>query len=175
MHASAPEIKLQTNQAGKLLRAERLSAVAAQRYPNNALPCQWTVPGLCRIDASVDVYALYSRADNRSFLSLWTGDEVRGQFAGFESKYVGSDVMYEITDNAGVSVFGEECRDDKPLLETTPGKYFPDWKVSLYLENDDIFERAAQRQITLYIWTGVLVAVLMLAAGGLAGQAMRKQ
>jgi len=175
MHASAPEIKLQTNQARTLLRAERLSAVAAQRYPNNALPCQWTVPGLCRIDASVDVYALYSRADNRSFLSLWTGDEVRGQFAGFESKYVGSDVMYEITDNAGVSVFGQESRDDKPFLETTPGKYFPDWKVSLYLENDDIFERAAQKQITLYIWTGVLVAVLMLVAGGFAGQAVSKQ
>jgi signal transduction histidine kinase len=47
--------------------------------------------------------------------------------------------------------------------------------VELYFKGGDVFEKAANRQIAVYVWTGILVIVLILIAGGFATQAIGKQ
>ena len=163
------------DQAEKLLQAERLSAEVVQRHVNEALLNQRPGSSLHKLDVSIDVYAAYNRVENMSVLMLWTGEELRQSLSMFENHFPGSEVWYEITDNAGISVLDKESRNDKPFWETPLGTVFPAWNISLYLEGDDIFKKAAQKQITLYTWAGVLVVVLILITGGLAGQAVSKQ
>jgi signal transduction histidine kinase len=43
------------------------------------------------------------------------------------------------------------------------------------LKDADVFKRAASRQVAVYTWTGALVIVLILAAGGFAGQVVGHQ
>jgi signal transduction histidine kinase len=52
---------------------------------------------------------------------------------------------------------------------------FPGWKVELYFKGGEIFDKAADRQIAIYIWTGVLVILLILAVGVFAARAIGKQ
>jgi signal transduction histidine kinase len=47
--------------------------------------------------------------------------------------------------------------------------------VELYFNGGEVFEKAAKRQIAVYIWTGVLVILLILAAGGFATRAVGRQ
>jgi signal transduction histidine kinase len=47
--------------------------------------------------------------------------------------------------------------------------------VELYFKGGDVFEKAAARQIAVYVWTGVLVILLVLIASGLALLAVGRQ
>jgi signal transduction histidine kinase len=48
--------------------------------------------------------------------------------------------------------------------------YLPGWAIELYLESDDVFAKAAEKRITVYVWSGILVVILILTAGGVAGR-----
>ncbi len=53
--------------------------------------------------------------------------------------------------------------------------YFDNWKIELFSDNDNLFANTAQKQITIYIWAGVLVIGLILISGTIAGSTITKQ
>jgi signal transduction histidine kinase len=159
----------------KLLAAERLSAEAAQRYSEGALLRQWAPESVHRLDVSGDIYGSYRQAADRGFLLLWSADRVRRDFGAFEDKFTGSDVTYEVLDDAGRLFTGREHPTSEPFVRASLGSHFPGWQVRLYFRDADVFEKAASRQAAIYIWAGVLVIVLILAAGGFAAQALGRQ
>jgi len=49
------------------------------------------------------------------------------------------------------------------------------WRCAIYLRNDNAISTAARRQITLYVWTGLLVIVVLSGAAAWAGRIIRRQ
>lgn len=159
----------------KLLAAERLSAEVAQRHPADASFRQWSKDSVHRLDISNDLYGSYRQTAGKAFLLLWSGPTIRSDFQNFETKFEGSDVLYRVLDDKGLYVSGAEQPTAKAFLTLPIGGSLPGWEVELYFKDADVFDRVARRQVTIYIWAGVLVIVLILAVGGFAGRVVGRQ
>ena len=86
-----------------------------------------------------------------------------------------TNVDYRILDEAGRFVAGVEETIREPFAASVIGPYFPGWTVQLFFKGGDTLERAASEQIAVYIWTGVLLIMLILASGGIAAQSIGHQ
>lgn len=159
----------------KLLDGEMLAAEVAQRYADTTSFQYWKVGSVHRLDVSSDTYGLYCKAANKTFLLLRSGEDVRRDFSTFEKSFAGSDILYRVVDDKGVYVSGIKQSAQKTFLTPPVGRSLPGWRVELYFRAADVFEKKASREVALYTWTGVLVIVLILLAGGFAGQAVGKQ
>ncbi len=168
-------IKPGLERAKKLLVAERLAAEVAQRYANTTSFRHWKVGGVHRLDVPSDVYGLYCKAADKTFLVLRSGEDVREDFGTFEKSFAASDVLYRVVDDKGVYVSGIKQPGEKAFLTPPVGRSLPGWQVELYFRDADVFEEKASREVALYTWTGVLVIVLILLAGGFAGRVVGKQ
>jgi signal transduction histidine kinase len=84
--------------------------------------------------------------------------------------------LCSVYDENGDFVVGSKVASRKPFIKTRlNGEWIPEeWTTALYID-DSAFENAAGRQNAIYIWTGLLVIVLILASGGIAGQAVGRQ
>jgi signal transduction histidine kinase len=93
----------------------------------------------------------------------------------YQNYFLHTGVAYRILDNLGRAVTGDTVNLGRPFMTQLVGGYFADWHVELHFKDDDIFEKTARKQIALYTWAGILVIVLILAAGGIAVQAVGRQ
>jgi signal transduction histidine kinase len=164
-----------TEMAGRLLRAEELAAEPALRYLTTAAFEKWTADTLHRLDVTGDVYGLLCRGGERTFLLLRRGEDVRKDFETFAAYFPDSDVSYRVSDDRGLFVSGIAEPTEPAFLNLPVGSVLPGWQARLYFADSDIFSKAASRQVAFYIWTGALVIVLILAAGGFAAQVVSRQ
>jgi nitrogen-specific signal transduction histidine kinase len=121
------------------------------------------------------LYGIYHKTDGISVLALLSAENIASIFANVETDFRDSDVVYRIVDESGRFVTGVDEVVDEPFVAVVLGKDFPGWKIELSFKEGDVFEKAASRHVAVYVWTGVLVIVLILLAGGFAAQAVRKQ
>lgn len=49
--------------------------------------------------------------------------------------------------------------NSKPLLRMAAGDYFPEWELIVQVKDDDLFMTASEKQISLYLWTALLIIV----------------
>ncbi len=161
--------------ARRLLAAEELAAEAAHRYPTTAALEKWTAGTVHRLDVSGDVYGLFCTGGERAFLLLRHGEDVRKDFETFAAHFPDSDVACCVHDERGTFVSGIAEPTEPAFLNLPIGGTLPGWQARLYFAGSDIFSKAASRQVAFYIWTGVLVIVLILAAGGFAAQVVGRQ
>jgi signal transduction histidine kinase len=120
-------------------------------------------------------YGLYHRTQSTMLLVLLSDKDIESVLAGYHDVFSGSAADYRIIDASGNYVSGEPKPKDKPFVATNLPAFLPDLKVELYFKGGEVFENAASRQIAIYIWTGVLVIALILAAGGVAVQVVSRQ
>jgi len=164
-----------TESAKWLLAAEHLAAKVVERYPTATAFENWATGSVHRLNVPGEVYAMCTESAEKKFLLIRSGEDTRKDLEIFENSFAGPDVTYRVLDDSGAQVFGAAQPHGKALLTVPAGTHMPDWKVELYFSDNDIFTRAASRQAAIYIWAGVLVIVLILAAGGFAGQAVSRQ
>ena len=162
-------------QAKWLLAAEQLAAEVVERYPTADEFGNLSADSVRRLDVPGESYGLYTEAGDRKVLVLRSGEDIQKDLDVFAEGFTNSDVTFRVLDDSGFQVCGVTQPDDKAFLSAPAGSYMPDWKVELYFTGSDIFTKAAGRQITVYIWAGVLVIILILAAGGFAGRAVGSQ
>ena len=62
-----------------------------------------------------------------------------------------------------------------PFLAVPAGQRLPDWRVALYLEGVNPFDVAADQQIAAYLWTGVLVVIVISIIALLVGRYLLRQ
>lgn len=86
------------------------------------------------------------------------------------------DIHFRILDTDNHVVTGSTDITHSPFL-TLPIASFFEWTVEFYETdvNANVFENAAKRQTTIYLWTGVLVALLVLLAGAVSIRAVNQQ
>jgi signal transduction histidine kinase len=121
------------------------------------------------------VYAMRHRTPSATLLLLFSDAGMASILSGFHDTFAGSAASCRILDAAGDFVGGENQPRGKPFTVAVLPDGFPGWKAELYFEGGDVFEKAASRQIAVYIWTGVLVILLVLIAAALATRAVGRQ
>jgi signal transduction histidine kinase len=170
--ASAVE---QIRLAEKLVTAETLSIEVAAKYPDNSLLVDLPERTVGRLGHGRNLFGYYlGNAGNKAFI-IFDSNNLRLFFEVYSTRSFPKDLDYRITDEAGKCVLGLENPRTPALLKYPVNKYFPRWEISVFLKDDDLFTSAAQKQTAAYMWAGALVIVLILAAGGFAGQAVGKQ
>jgi signal transduction histidine kinase len=122
-----------------------------------------------------DCYGLYHKTQSASLLVLFSGKGISSALAGYEDTFKNSDSAYRILDASGDFVAGMEKPTGKPFSTASLADCFPGWKIELYFKGGEIFDKAADRQIAIYIWTGSLVILLILVVGVFAARAIGRQ
>ena len=158
-----------------LLAAEQLAAEVIERYLTAAAFEDWMAGSVRRLNVPGEVYGMCAKVGEKRFLLLRSGDDLRKDLEVFARSFAASDVTYRVLDDSGIVVCGAAQPDDKAFLTAPVGSSMPNWKVELCFTGNDIFMKAASRQVAVYTWAGVLVIILILAAGGFAGQAVTRQ
>jgi signal transduction histidine kinase len=121
------------------------------------------------------IYVLLHKSRNATLLALFDGAGIKSIFAGYNDAFAGSESGCRVIDDTGRLVAGNIQSQDKPFTTAALAKQFPGWKVELYFKGGEVFEKAAKRQIAIYLWTGALVILLIVVAGGFATQAVGRQ
>jgi len=160
----------------RLLAAEELSIRVSEKLPEANKLENVKENELQRLPlAGETLYGIYHKADGISILALLSTENIASIFKNFETDFRDSDVVYRIVNESGHFVGGTDELANEPFVTTAIEESFPGWKIELSFKEGDIFEKAASQRITVYIWTGLLVIVLILVAGGIAAQVIRKQ
>ncbi len=171
----AERLRVDTSLAKELLTTAQQADAALENLPTAASfgsPAQGAVQ---KLPVSGDVYGVFHRSGSRTYLLVQTAEGLQLDLAAVEEELTGLGVSYRIVDGAGASVAGLAPADTNPFLIGSMGTFFPGWRLELYATEANIFEKAASRQIALYVWTGLLVIVLILVAGAVAGRAVTRQ
>ncbi len=128
---------------------------------------------LFSLDGKRKFYGQYSKNSSYTRLHINEWETVEQWFEGFigEIKQLSSD--FAIYDDGGRLVAGKNSKE-KPFISMELGGYLSEWRAELYLD-DLAFDNAASKQSTIYIWTGVLVVVLIITSGAVATQAIGRQ
>ncbi|MHC4098345.1 MAG: sensor histidine kinase [Planctomycetota bacterium] len=161
--------------AEKLITAETLSIEVATKYPDDSVLLDLPERTVERLGHGKDLFGYYlGNAGKKAFI-IFDSNNLRLFFEIYSTRSFPKDLDYRITDEAGNCVLGLENPRTPALLKYPVNKYFPRWEISVFLKDDDLFTSAAQKQTAVYMWAGALVIVLILASGGIAGQAVGRQ
>jgi len=120
-------------------------------------------------------YGLCHRRDSEILLVLFSENGIKSALGSYEDTFKNSDSDYRIIDGMGSYIAGLPNPADRPFATAAMGGFFPGWKIELYFKGGEIFDKAANRQIAIYIWTGVLVILVILAIAVLAARAIGRQ
>jgi len=123
-----------------------------------------SLPGLvlvARIDCGDDVILYSYRIENL--------------YSGINEITKDTDLKYKVIDTNGKVVMNSDAIESLPILSKQMDGYFNNWKIELFSDDDNLFANTAQKQITIYIWAGVLVIGLILISGTIAGGTISKQ
>jgi len=156
----------------KLAAAEELSLAAAESVP----PFTGQFDRFFRTDlADKTFYGLRHRTQSSILLVLLPETGIASVLSEYQEVFAGADTAYRISDANGNFVAGTPLPEGKAFITADLPTLFPGWKVELYFKGGDVFAKAAARQIAVYVWTGVLVIVLVLIASGFAVFAVGRQ
>jgi signal transduction histidine kinase len=159
-------------QLGKLAVAEELSISAAETL--RPLSGQFDAFFKTHLGQTT-ACGLRHQAQSSTLLVLLSDAGVASVLSGYHDAFTGSESAYRILDASGDFVAGTAQPQGRPFTVAALPQGFPGWKVELYFQGSDIFEKAAKRQIAVYSWTGFLVILLILIVGGFATRAVGRQ
>jgi len=157
-----------------LLKAEEMADAAVRQYPSADRLSAWTSGTFHRLAEPGQVYAFMYRGTATTLVILGAVGSLGKSFEAEKSVLNSRDIQLRILDSANRPVTSS-APEGSPLMTASLGSFFPDWTAELYLADGDFFDKAAQRQVSLYLWGGILVIVVMLLAGALAIQSVGRQ
>ena len=106
---------------------------------------------------------------------VWSDEGLASAFDDLRVAFDHDEVAIRVLDARGRLIAGE-VGEGAPVIVSAPlPQSFPDGKVELVIADGGVFSRAADRQVAVYVWTGVLVILLMLLVGVFAGRAVSRQ
>jgi len=178
-------IRLNAAITKQMMAAEELALGVTELYPTMADFTEWRSETFRVLPKLNNIYCFYYKANDKTVLLLRKRNNVvhkadnKGNIVFdlwyYDIAFSKSRVAYRILDRNGAFVGGTEEPTGESFVTAPVSKYFPGWKIELYFEGVDVSKTAANRQIAVYTWTAVLVIVLILVSGGIAGQAVGKQ
>jgi signal transduction histidine kinase len=154
----------------------RLSLQVADQYIKPALVVHPDDIYLFRLETKEPLYGTFHKRKDFVLLMIHTKQNISSWFDPYLEDLHKLQSECSIYDAAGTLIAGKPMPSGrKPFIKSSlASEYFPEWTVALYM-NDSVFETAADRQRLLYIWSSVLVIVLMMVFVSLAGREVLHQ
>ncbi len=115
------------------------------------------------------------RTSRGTCAALLSSRSVIRVLADYANTFQDLNVDYRVLDESGRLIAGTEQADRGPFVTGLVGASFPDWTIQLFFKDSDVLKRAADEQITTYIWTGLLVILLILVSGAVAAKSIGRQ
>jgi signal transduction histidine kinase len=135
----------------------------------------WPEGSFRRLELPETVFAMYHRFEDRTYVFLQKAEALGSDFDLCAKDLARIGLSCRITDSSGMYVSGLKDPEPAAFLRTPLGAFFPGWHVEVHFRDVDIFEKTAERQRVVYVWTGLLAIAVMIVAGLLAAQAVGKQ
>jgi two-component system, OmpR family, phosphate regulon sensor histidine kinase PhoR len=156
----------------RLVAAEELSLSAAETLrPSAGAPEGFTQILL----GQRPVYCVRHQVQSSTLLVLLSDAGMASVLSGYDEAFNGTESTCRILNASGDFVAGASRPPGAPFTIAPLPAGFPGWKVELYFVGSDVFKKAADRQIAVYVWTGALVILMILVAGGFATRAVGRQ
>jgi signal transduction histidine kinase len=171
----AERMEFDLSRARELLSTAERTEALRQTQPRVTLFDSWAENTVRRLQLPDEVFAIYHKTGGKVYLLLQAPEQALSELEVRAGRFLELGIRYRIIDEDGRYVCGMEATEERSFLETSVGEFLPDWRIELYFKDDDVFRKAASRQVASYIWTGALVIVLILAAGGFAAQVVSRQ
>ena len=147
----------------------------AYLYPSAENLTDWPSQTICRLSPGLDLYGFKLSIENQTILGISTPEKMLKILTGAVKDMQDDTIDVQIRDNFGAAIAGVTDKKEKPFLTLRPGEFLPDFTVSISFKNTSVFEKAALRQTSIYTWTGILLALLILLAGGYSIRAVNHQ
>ncbi|MFA5424108.1 MAG: HAMP domain-containing sensor histidine kinase [Phycisphaerae bacterium] len=157
------------------IEAYQNSIEVAEMFPNVQSLDGFPGKKVMAIEGSNGLYGLKLEVKGNTALAAISRDYLADFFADGVREIQDDIAGVQVLDNLGRVVAGDANLAGKPFYTTQAGGVFGDFEAALYFRDDSVFEDAASRQAAIYIWTSVLVVVLILASGAIATQAIGRQ
>ncbi|MHC5213366.1 MAG: sensor histidine kinase, partial [Planctomycetota bacterium] len=148
---------------------------AADLYPSTDHFQAWPNQSIRRLSPGLDFYGFKFTLADKTILGISTYERLLGLLAAATKDMQDDTVEVQISDNFGNVIIGDVNKTEKPFLTLKAGKFMPDFTVSVFFKDTSVFEKAARRQTSIYIWTGILVALLILSAGAVSIRTVNHQ
>lgn len=161
-------------QATALLKAEELANAAVRQYSSAERLSKWASGTFGRLEGVGPTYGFVYRGPTSTLLILGSVEILQRVFDTDTTILNSRNVRLRILDSADQPIT-TTAPEGSPLLTAWPGPFFPYWTVELYMADGELFDKTAQRQVSLYLWGGILVILVMLLAGALAIQSVGRQ
>ena len=154
------------------VRKTSLEVMDAYKSPQELLPLE-TVH---RLDTKLQLYGLTIQDSDYTILLVIDNKYlVDFLLTATFNDWNDNNVYCQIIDDTGQVIVGNETKDSKPFMRVPLGQYMPNFSANLYFRDETDFEAAAKKQENLYLWTGILVASLILAAGAISIRTVNHQ
>ncbi len=160
--------------AQKLLEAESLSLSAVERFSNVSDPLQWPEKTLNTLELDESVYAMLFKTDSKKVILLIRRSHLIEAMTDFAERLSDPTAVVGVFDERDGLIFGENENIHDAFVTVQPS-YFIKWRWAFFFRNQGIFDNAASRQEAVYLWTGMLVVVLILGFGFIAIQAIGRE
>ncbi len=162
--------------AQKTIMAEKTSLACAEFFAERQSIKDWPIAKWQAIGTNQSLYVFMHNVDGNNVLLIRTKENMHRWIKDNLGKTPTKGVFMRLVDGSGKSIIGSSAKiDATPFISTSFSKHFPGWKVELYFKDRDVFANAASRQTAIYTWTGILVALLILASGVFAAGAVNRQ
>ncbi len=171
----AKQLRQQISVVLNSYQARQAGAAVSERAPLTGLLESWPEGSFRRLELPGEVFAMYYRFGDKTCVLFKKAESLGLDFDSAADDFEGLGVSYRITDNSGTYASGVKDPEQAAFIRAPLGKFFPGWQVEVHFRDVDIFEKTADRQKLVYIWTGLLAIAVMVAAGLLTAQAVGKQ
>jgi signal transduction histidine kinase len=135
----------------------------------------WPEDSFRKLDLPETVFGVHHTIGDRTYILLQTAEALTSDFDLCADGLEDPGVSYRIMDGSGTCVTDSNSLSEEAFLHAPLGQFFPGWNMEVHFDDVDIFERTANRQRVIYVWTGLLAIAAMMAAGVLTAQAVGKQ
>lgn len=151
------------------------SIESANIYPYAVSFKSWPAQTIRRISPESSLYGFKLKLGERNVLCLSDFDRMLKVITAGMNDIEDETVGVLVYDNFGQLISGDKDSVGDVFLTLNLGRFLGEFRAAVYFKETGVFEAAANKQIAIYTWTGVLVVLLILASGAIAMRSIGRQ
>jgi signal transduction histidine kinase len=169
------ELEVEIKSAKHRIEAYQNAIEIASVYPDVQMLSNWPDQTIRRLSPASNLYGLKFKMADKTIIGISSFDKLLNILAASVNDIQDETIAVQVNDNFGRFIAGSKNLASKPFIALSPGRFLPDFKVTVHFKGDSVFENAARKQTDIYIWTGILVVLLILTAGALVARVIGRQ
>lgn len=154
--------------AQNIIQTEKMALSVADFLREHSEHREQTAHTWYGINSMPDVFMMFVSTKKYDLYYIKDRERLAASFGSIFEDFSVSDTKMVLYDNLDRVVYGPVGSKNTPFIVSDLSDFSPGWKIELFLENDNPFQKAAKRQQYVYFWTASLMIFLVLLAGGIS-------